>query len=261
MREWLQGRVGRLLLATLLLSAAVALTGACGGGSDEPSPTAAAVEAPASTPTAIPATSVSTVAPTPTPTPTPVPTPTPTPAPTLAPTPVPTATPAPTPTSTATPESTPAPTVSSDDGFIDLDEHTTWQDVYDTLSSSEQSCINDTIDEDVLESLLQLNVLREPALEKPEEIATFICLEPEKGELLYTSAAIQGARKAGEDVTPEAEACIRELVSGTDLVAMFGVLVQADEASELTEEMFEFAFGILSCVGAGFELSDDSGSS
>ena len=31
MREWLQGRVGRLLLATLLLSAAVALTGACGG--------------------------------------------------------------------------------------------------------------------------------------------------------------------------------------------------------------------------------------
>ena len=64
MREWLQGRVGRLLLATLLLSAAVALTGACGGGSDEPSPTAAVVEAPASTPIAMPATSVPTVAPT-----------------------------------------------------------------------------------------------------------------------------------------------------------------------------------------------------
>ena len=167
MREWLQGRVGRLLLATLLLSAAVALTGACGGGSDEPSPTAAAVEAPASTPIAMPATSVSTVAPTPTPT---------------------TCTYfyayagthahtrshpdacsytnsdahaySDTPTPTPTAEPTPDPTVSSGDEILDLDENSTWQDVYDTLSSSEQSCIRDAIDEDALESLLELNILK-----------------------------------------------------------------------------------------------------
>ena len=200
MREWLQGRVGRLLLATLLLSAAVALTGACGGGSDEPSPTAAAVEAPASTPIAMPATSVSTVAPTPMPTP--VPTPTPTRTPTLTPTPVPTPVPtptlsltstptlAPTAESTPTPASTPDPLDSSGGDLIDLDEDTAWQDVYDALSSSEQSCIRDAIDEDALEALLELNVLKAEAVAGPEELGAITCLEPEKAAVLYTSAVI-----------------------------------------------------------------------
>ena len=202
MGEWLQGRVGRLLLATLLLSAAVALTGACGGGSDEPSPTAVAVEALASTPIAMPATSVSTVAPTPTPTPTPVPTPTPTRTPTFTPTPTPTPVPTPTPTptlapiptSTPEPMPTPDPTrISSDSSggeLLDLDEDTTWQDVYDALSSSEQSCIRDAIDEDALEALVELNVLKAEAVAGPEELGAITCLEPEKAAVLYTSAVI-----------------------------------------------------------------------
>ena len=198
MREWLQGRVGRLLLATLLLSAAVALTVACGGGSDEPSPTAAAVEAPASTP--MPDACCPTVAPTPTPTPVPTPAPTPTSAP------------EPTPTA----EPTPDPTVSSGDEILDLDENSTWQDVYDTLSSSEQSCIRDAMDVDALESLLELNVLKAEAVAGPEEIGAITCLEPEKASILYTSAVIASMG----DASPETQACVAELMAGLDLTAL-----------------------------------------
>ena len=267
MREWLQGRVGRLLLATLLLSAAVALTGACGGGSDEPSPTTAAVEAPASTPTAMPATSAPTVVPTLTPTPTPVPTPipTPTPTPTLAPTP--TSTPEPTPTAEPTP--TPDPTRSSSDSsggeLLDLDEDTTWQDVYDTLSSSEQSCIRDTMDEDKLESLLELNVLRSEAVAGPEEIGAITCLEPEKASTIYTSAVIASMG----DASPETQECVRELVTGLDLIALLDFIQmtlpaegeQSGEPSEEPpEEMFQFMMGMLACVGGEMGTLSNEGS-
>ena len=114
--------------------------------------------------------------------------PTPVPTPTLSLTSTPTL--APTAESTPTPASTPDPLDSSGGDLIDLDEDTTWQDVYDALSSSEQSCIRDAIDEDALEALVELNVLKAEAVAGPEELGAITCLEPEKAAVLYTSAVI-----------------------------------------------------------------------
>ena len=258
------GCIGRLLLATMLLGGAIATTGACGGGSEEPSPTPAAAQA--TTPTSIPVTSTSTVAPAPSPTPTSraVPTPTLAPIATSTPTPVPTPsqTPAPTPTTTPTPEATSEPTVSSDDGFIDFDEETTWQDVYDALSTSEQSCIHDAIDDDALESLLQLKVLREASVAEPMEIGALFCLEPEKAEVLYTSAVIASMG----DVSPETVACVNELVAGLELATFLEFILKAfageeEEATAPPEEMFEFMMGMMACGMGELGSMEDSESS
>ena len=164
-----------------------------------------------------------------------------------------------------TPDSTRISSDSSGGDLLDLDENSTWQDVYDTLSSSEQSCIRDAIDEDALESLLELNVLRAEAVAGPEEIGAIMCLEPEKASILYTSAVIASMG----DASPETQECVRELVPGLDLIALLDFIQmtlpaegeQSGEPSEEPpEEMFQFMMGMLACVGGEMGTLSNEGS-
>ena len=143
-----------------------------------------------------------------------------------------------------------------------MDENSTWQDVYDTLSSSEQSCIRDAIDEDALESLLELNVLRAEAVAGPEEIGAIMCLEPEKASILYTSAVIASMG----DASPETQECVTELMAGLDLTALLEFIqttppTEGEQVGEPPEEMFQFMMGMLSCVAGEIGTLGDSGSS
>ena len=146
-----------------------------------------------------------------------------------------------------------------------MDEDTTWQDVYDALSSSEQSCIRDAIDEDALEALLELKVLRESAVAEPEEIGAIACLEPEKAAVLYTSAVIASMG----DASPETQACVTELMADLDLTALLEFIQaasplegeqSAEPPGEPPEEMFQFMMGMLSCVGGEIGTLADEGS-
>ena len=144
--------------------------------------------------------------------------------------------------------------------MFDLDEDTTWQDVYDTLSSSEQSCVHDMIEEDQLESLLQMKVLREAA--EPSEIKAITCLEPKKAEVLYTSAVIASMG----DVSPETEACVNELMAGLELTTFLEFILktftgQGEEATEPPEEMFEFMMGMMACGMGELGSMEDADSS
>ena len=143
-----------------------------------------------------------------------------------------------------------------------MDENSTWQDVYDVLSSSEQSCIRDAIDEDALEALLQLNVLRESAVAGLEELGAITCLEPEKASILYTSAVIASMG----DASPETQECVRELIADLDLTALLEFIqttppTEGEQVGEPPEEMFQFMMGMLSCVGGEMGTLADSGSS
>ena len=161
-----------------------------------------------------------------------------------------------------TPDSTRISSDSSGGDLLDLEEDTTWQDVYDALSSSEQSCIRDAMDEDALESLLELNVLRAEAVAGPEEIGAIMCLEPEKASILYTSAVIASMG----DASPETQECVRELVAGLDLTALLEFIqttppTEGEQVGEPPEEMFQFMMGMLSCVAGEIGTLADSGSS
>ena len=143
-----------------------------------------------------------------------------------------------------------------------MDENSTWQDVYDVLSSSEQSCIRDAIDEDALESLLALNVLRESAVAGPEELGAITCLEPEKASILYTSAVIASMG----DASPETQACVTELMTGLDLTALLEFIqttppAEGEQVGEPPEKMFQFMMGMLSCVGGEMGTLSNEGSS
>ena len=129
-----------------------------------------------------------------------------------------------------------------------MDEDSTWQDVYDALSPLEQSCIRDAIDEDALETLLQLKVLRESAVAGPEEIGAIACLEPEKAALLYTSVTIASMGNASSEM----KACTMKVTESMDLPAVLKYMVEigaaeGEEEGEPPEEVLQFITGMLAC--------------
>ena len=180
--------------------------------------------------------------PSPTPLYTPIPSPTSTTAPTVTPAPTPTATPTPTPEPTATPLE-PGP----DPPDVSIDADTPWQEVFDTLTASEQSCIRSALKND-LESVLDQPVLtEEDAGEWEESISS--CLDPENARAILLSAWIASAEEEVDRDLSEAEAsCMQELVASTDLAALVA-------ASEDFDAQF---FACLEVPENEFDLYPDS---
>ncbi len=242
-----QGWLGRLILSAALLSVFVGMIAACGGGDDEeatPTPTATVA------PTAPP----STPAPTPTAAPTPAPTPVATPEPTPAPTPAPTPRPTPPPTPEPTPASTPD---SSVDAPFELAVGVTWQDLFATLSSTEQACVTAEIGGEALQTMLGWEILKESDVVEASELQFLLCLEPERATDVYTSAVIVSM---GDALDAEGQACIQDLTATIDVVALLEALLEIETSDTVQGEpspvMFEFTLGMAGCVGFGLDLLD-----
>ena len=193
--------------------------------------------APTATATPIPApTDTPTPAPTDTPTPTPTATPTTTPVDTPAPVPTDTPTPAPVPTDTPIPASpTPEPSATVTQLDVKVDTGTVWQEVFDALTASEQSCIRNALGEESLESALDQPVLKSDTAEW--EVSIFVCLAPESADALFLSSLIAEM----EELSEAEESCLRELVADSDVVAM----VAAPEDSAAAAD---FITGMVNCV-------------
>ena len=163
-----------------------------------------------------------------------------------------TTTAAPTTTSAATtvaagstsPTSEPAGAAAGAD--ISLDEGTVWADVFSIFSVSEQACIRDAVDEELLESVLDRPVLDDSDAPEDWAVSIFACLAPETARALFLSlmvAGMEGDEELDMELTEEEMSCLREWVAGVDAAAAVEALADEDPvvAGELTS-------GMLSCL-------------
>ena len=215
----------RTLWIGLLCLMAVALA-ACGGDDDPtatPTPEPTTQAAPVSTP-------VSTPAPTPTPPPTPELT-------VVASTPAPTRVPAP-------PSPTPERSGGTVESIIEVSGDTSWREIFDQLSESEQSCIRGELGEETLESLLEQPNIAESDLQHLD-VSMLGCLDKETAStLILTILAGQMGGLSGES-----ETCLRQLLENSDLARVVAGN-QTDASPEDLEAALEFGLAFLGCAAA-----------
>lgn len=222
--------IARLLGGSTILLA-VLLTGCEAVQSSDVQTPAADVPAPARvlpTPTSLAAPAVtpaSTPSPAPTATPTAVPTSTPTPSPT------PTAAYAPTPSPTSSPTPTPPAPSHTTQGGLDLNPDSAWQEVFDALGTSEQSCIRNALGDD-LESILNNPVLSEGEEDRTGRLVS--CLDPENAKAVFLFALTWGiGEELDRELSDREAACMRELVTAIDVAVLFGPQDSAEYADFL----------------------------
>ena len=122
---------------------------------------------------------------------------------------------------------------------LTLDRDTSWQDVFETLTASEQACIRDLGDE--VPALLGRKVLRDDATEA-WEADFFSCLDPETGRQLLLSSMLVGMEEEGMEVGEAETACLREVLAEIDPATF--VAASEDEGPEVNA----FVGGVWRCL-------------
>ena len=166
------------------------------------------------------------------------PEPAPEPSPTTAPTATPTATPTPTaPPGRATPGATPAP--ASDDLAVVITPDTTWGDLFDTLTTTEQACLRDEVGAE-LQRLLARALLDEGGTPDAEVVA-YSCLAPATARAVVREVFFLGMTGEGFEASDDELACLEDALDHVDVVA----LVASDESDP---SVAEFMPTLISCI-------------
>ena len=121
-----------------------------------------------------------------------------------------------------------------------IDRDTTWRDVYETLTDSEQACVREQLGVEA-EAMLARRVLGDE-LDQPWGVELFSCLSPETGRELLLSAVLVGMADEGLEVGDEATACLREVLAGIDPASVMAA------AQEDGPEIDEFIGGVWRCL-------------
>ena len=144
-------------------------------------------------------------------------------------------------TDTAAPE----PSIAASELAIYVDEDTILREVFDAFAGSEQACIRGAVDDELLESVLDMLVLSD---DFTDELAASIvsCLAPETAREFLLSAIIaslEAEEGLNTEVGTNAEACMREFLADIDVAAM---------ANAMTSESGDpvFGGGLLGCIHA-----------
>ncbi|MCY4620671.1 MAG: hypothetical protein OXD34_02370, partial [bacterium] len=127
-----------------------------------------------------------------------------------------------------------------------MDADTVWEDVFSTFTPSEQSCIREAVDEELLESVLDRRVLESSEVPEQWEVSIFSCLAPQTARALFLSFMIGGMETDEEldtELTAEEMSCLREWVAGVDVGDAVAEL--ADEDSAVAAELIS---GMFSCL-------------
>ena len=138
----------------------------------------------------------------------------------------------------------PEPSVAASELAVYIDEDTILREVFDAFAGSEQACIRGAVDDELLESVLDMLVLSD---DLTDELAASIvsCLAPETAREFLLSAFIASLETGGltTEVGTNAEACMREFLADIDVAAM---------ASAMTSESGDpvFGDGLLGCIHA-----------
>ena len=120
---------------------------------------------------------------------------------------------------------------------VHVDADTVWQDVFDALTASEQSCIRSELDDDLLRSVLERRVLAGAGSRQWEE-SIYNCASPDtlRSLLLANLIAGMGEAMGFEELSREEMSCLREWVATLDVVALWDgeAAAAADIMSGLT---------------------------
>ena len=124
----------------------------------------------------------------------------------------------------------------------DIDAGTLWGKLFDTFTTSEQSCIRNELGDELLESALERRAMSEGDTEQ-WEASIFGCLAPETAAGIFLSALVAEM----EGLSEEGETCLRELLADADVAGIVaGTLPDASPAAATAA--LEFTVGLLSCV-------------
>ena len=174
------------------------------------------------------------------------PEPTATPTPTQTPTPVPETpqAPEPTPDSTAVPSPQDAMAGLTEltwpGGFM-VDESTRWQELFDTLTTAEQSCIRTSVGED-LESVLEQPVMPGETY-RAWEAPVFGCLEQDTATGIFLASMADDLR----GLPVENVDCLGRFVMGTDLAGVVAASAP-DAGSDGAAVLDQFTQGLMGCI-------------
>ena len=179
---------------------------------------------------------------------------------TLAPT---TTTVAPTTTTVAPTTTTVAPAEASEEvAGPDIGVETTWQDLFNTLTAAEQSCINDAVGEE-LEWVLQQVVLTEDET-RLWDAPIYPCLPTPLVEAVFLAGVVYGMELEGLEVGEEQEICLREVIADMDgatlLLAIASQVDAPDESAQMENaaQLLELMAGFLRCL-PGFDMGVGEG--
>ena len=136
---------------------------------------------------------------------------------------------------------------------LDVNSDTLWQELFDILTASEQSCIQRELGDELLESVLGQRVDIEGPAEQ-WQVLVFGCLAPETaGEILF-SVFVSEMEDEGLTPTEEAEGCLRKLLADTD-VAGIAAGTLPDASPDSARAVMAFAFGLAACFPDQFSMS------
>ncbi len=146
---------------------------------------------------------------------------------------------------------------------LEINRDTLWQEVFDTLTDSEQSCLRSELGADQLESALRRPVLSE---DNPQqwEVTAFACLAPETARALFLASIIAGLLEGVDVELSESElSCLNESIADLDPAALLAAAMNdANDQSVLAAFLADFFNCIpnylLTVVLSGFgaELED-----
>ena len=134
--------------------------------------------------------------------------------------------------------------------FAHLDRDSKWQDLFDALTTSEQSCIREELDEQSLEPALATPVfgLFDDAEPKTWELSMLPCLLPETVHFVFLSefvgvfvVSLQDALQV--DLSTEEVFCIRDQLVDFDIAAVVTALVNED-----IEVITDLTWDMLACL-------------
>ncbi len=120
---------------------------------------------------------------------------------------------------------------------VSIDSDTVWQDVFDTLTVSEQSCVRNALG-DELESALGRPVVSEYTPGQ-WEVSIFTCLAPETARAVYLSILITEMQEDVE-LSEDEVSCMRKSVAATDAAVVIAAIAQdADDHTAAAESFTE----------------------
>ena len=141
-------------------------------------------------------------------------------------------------TTTAPSSTTTAPsetTKATADFDVSVDVDTEWGEVFDALTTTEQECIRDSFEGDLLGSVLARPVMSESDTPETWEVSMFSCLAPQTARALFLALLVSGMEEDGVFLMDaDAQACLDAWVAGIDVVATM-VALSADDAEAAGE--------------------------
>ncbi len=160
-------------------------------------------------------------------------------------------------TTTVPPTTTTAAEASQEDAGLDIDAETTWRDLFNTLTTSEQSCIEDALGEDTEWVLQQVILVADET--RLWDAPIYPCLPAPLLEAVFLAGIVYGMELEGLEVGEEQQSCLREVIAEMDgaalLLAIAAQVDAPDESAQMESaaQLLELMAVILRCI-PGFDM-------